>query len=50
MSELVTASGATVFVAGPLDRAAELESVGFLQIALAAGEQIGWTNGFVLVK
>jgi predicted dinucleotide-binding enzyme len=50
VSELVSASGATAFAAGPLDRAAELEALGFLQIALAAGEQIGWTNGFVLVK
>ncbi len=50
LSELVAASGATAFAAGGLDRAAELEALGFLQIALAAGEQIGWTNGFVLNK
>ena len=50
LSELATASGASAFAAGPIDRAAELEALGFLQIALAAGEQIGWTNGFVLHK
>jgi predicted dinucleotide-binding enzyme len=32
-----------------LARARELEALGFLQIKLAASEQIGWAGGFALV-
>lgn len=35
--------------AGPLRRAREMEALGFLQITLAAREQIGWTGGFGVV-
>lgn len=50
LSEVVTAAGATAFDLGGLVRATELEALGYLQIALAASEQIGWTNGFVLYR
>ena len=36
--------------AGSLKRARELEAIGFLQLTLAAGEKIGWTAGFALVR
>lgn len=48
--ELVRAGGLEAIDAGALKRARELEALGFLQITLAAREQIGWTGGFALVK
>jgi 8-hydroxy-5-deazaflavin:NADPH oxidoreductase len=33
-----------------LNRARELEAMGFLQIKLAASEQVGWTGGFGVVR
>jgi predicted dinucleotide-binding enzyme len=36
--------------AGSLKRARELESLGFLQLTLAAGEKVGWDAGFALAK
>ncbi|MCD1269722.1 diguanylate cyclase [Microbacterium sp. MEC084] len=36
--------------AGSLARARELEALGFLQLTLAAREQIAWTAGFALVR
>ena len=45
----VTASGLKVKDAGALKRARELEAFGFLQIGLAASEQVGWTGGFAVV-
>jgi len=36
--------------AGALRRARELEALGFLQLTLAAGERIGWTGGFAVVR
>ena len=36
--------------AGSLNRAHELEALGFLQLTLAAGEKISWTGGFGIVK
>ena len=50
LSDVVTASGAAAYDVGGLARAAELEALGFLQIALAASGQIGWTNGFALYQ
>jgi predicted dinucleotide-binding enzyme len=35
---------------GGLNRARELEAMGFLQIKLAAAEQLGWTSGFAVVR
>ena len=48
LSALVTAGGLRAVDAGSLKRARELEAVGFLQISLAAREQIGRTGGFAL--
>ena len=45
----VEAGGVKVIDAGALSRAHELEAIGFLQITLAAGEQISWTGGFALI-
>lgn len=39
-------SGLAVVDAGSLKRARELESIGFLQLTLAASEKISWTGGF----
>lgn len=36
--------------AGVLARARELEAMGYLQISLAANEQVAWTNGFAVVR
>jgi predicted dinucleotide-binding enzyme len=36
--------------AGSLKRARELESLGFLQLTLAAGEKVGWDAGFAVAK
>jgi predicted dinucleotide-binding enzyme len=35
--------------AGKLKRAREMEATGFLQMTLAASEQIGWDGGFGVV-
>jgi 8-hydroxy-5-deazaflavin:NADPH oxidoreductase len=49
LAEVVTAGGLRAIDAGSLRRARELDAVGFLQIALAAGEKISWTGGFAVV-
>jgi 8-hydroxy-5-deazaflavin:NADPH oxidoreductase len=46
----VQAGGVNALDAGPLRRARELEAMGFLQIKLAAAEQLGWTGGFAVVR
>jgi len=46
----VTAGGLAAEDAGSLKRARELESIGFLQISLAASERIAWTGGFALAR
>jgi predicted dinucleotide-binding enzyme len=48
--DLVTAAGLQAVDAGSLKRARELEAVGFLQLTLAAGEKVGWTGGFAVVR
>jgi predicted dinucleotide-binding enzyme len=48
LSDLVTAGGLRALDAGSLSRARELEALGFLQIKLAAAEQIPWTGGFAV--
>ena len=50
LSEVVTAAGLRAVDAGPLRRARELEALGYLQITLAVGEQIGWTGGLAVVS
>jgi 8-hydroxy-5-deazaflavin:NADPH oxidoreductase len=48
--DAVRAGGLDAIDVGPLRRARELEAIGFLQIKLAASEQIGWTGGFAVVR
>jgi NADPH-dependent F420 reductase len=48
LGDVVTAGGLRAVDAGALNRARELESLGFLQISLAAGEKIAWTGGFAV--
>jgi 8-hydroxy-5-deazaflavin:NADPH oxidoreductase len=48
--DAVRAGGLDAIDVGPLSRARELEAIGFLQIKLAASEQIGWTGGFAVVR
>lgn len=48
VSDVVTAGGLRALDAGSLQRARELEAIGFLQITLAAGEKIAWTGGFAV--
>lgn len=49
LADVVTAGGLNAVDAGALKRARELEAVGFLQLTLAAKEQVSWTGGFGLV-
>lgn len=44
----VIAGGLAAKDAGSLARAHELEAIGFLQLTLAVGEEIGWTGGFAV--
>jgi predicted dinucleotide-binding enzyme len=46
VAALVTSGGLRAVDAGTLKRASELEALGFLQITLAARDQIGWGGGF----
>ncbi len=46
----VQAGGVSAIDAGALSRARELEAIGFLQLTLAAREQLGWTAGFAVVR
>jgi NADPH-dependent F420 reductase len=48
LAQVVKAGGLQTADAGDLRRARELEALGFLQIKLAATEQIGWTGGFAV--
>ena len=48
LAGIVTGSGLRAVDAGSLRRARELESLGFLQLTLAAGEKIAWTGGFAV--
>jgi predicted dinucleotide-binding enzyme len=48
LAEVVTAGGLQAIDAGGLRRARELESLGFLEITLAAGDKIPWTGGLTV--
>lgn len=48
LADVIVAAGLRVVDAGALKRARELEALGFLQLVLAAREQIGWTGGFAV--
>lgn len=50
LAEAITAGGVGAIDAGALTRAHELESLGFLQLTLAASEKIGWTGGFAVAR
>jgi NADPH-dependent F420 reductase len=50
LAGIVTAGGLRAVDAGSLRRARELESLGFLQLTVAATEKISWTGGFGLVN
>ena len=45
---IVTAGGLKALDAGALSRAREMESLGFLQISLAAVDKISWAGGFAV--
>jgi NADPH-dependent F420 reductase len=49
LRSVIQAGGLQLVDAGPLRRARELEALGFLQITLAAREQVSWTGGFGVV-
>jgi NADPH-dependent F420 reductase len=49
VAQIVTAGGLDAIDAGALSRARELESIGFLQIKLAAAEKVSWTGGLGIV-
>lgn len=49
LAAVVEAGGLRALDAGSLRRARELEALGFLQITLAAREQVSWTAGFGVV-
>ena len=50
IKEALAGSPLRVLDAGALKRARELEATGFLQMTLAASEQIAWTGGFGIVE
>ncbi|MEV6489376.1 NADPH-dependent F420 reductase [Actinoplanes sp. NPDC051633] len=50
LAGVVSAAGLRAVDVGGLQRARELEALGFLQITLAAGEKISWTGGFAVVQ
>ena len=50
LAAAVEAGGVSALDAGSLSRAHELEALGFLQLTLAAGEQISWTGGFAVTR
>jgi predicted dinucleotide-binding enzyme len=50
LAGVVGAAGLRAVDVGGLQRARELEALGFLQITLAAGEKISWTGGFAVVQ
>lgn len=46
LAGVITSGGLNAVDAGALKRARELESLGFLQLTLAAAEKVSWTGGF----
>jgi len=47
--EAVAASGLGAIDAGSLERARQLEALGFLQLTLANDEKVAWSGGFAVV-
>jgi hypothetical protein len=50
LADAVTAGGLAAVDAGGLNRAHELEALGFLQLTLAASGKTSWAGGFALVN
>jgi 8-hydroxy-5-deazaflavin:NADPH oxidoreductase len=50
LAGIVTDAGLQATDAGSLQRARELESIGFLQITLASADKLPWTGGFAVVS
>jgi predicted dinucleotide-binding enzyme len=48
LAAAVTAGGLAALDVGSLNRAHELEALGFLQLTLAVGDQLSWTGGFAV--
>jgi len=46
LAGVVASGGIKAVDAGSLDRARELEAIGFLQLTLAVNEKVSWTGGF----
>jgi len=49
LAGIVTSGGLKAIDAGSLVRARELEALGFLQLTLAATDELSWTGGFGIV-
>jgi predicted dinucleotide-binding enzyme len=49
LAGIISSGGLLAIDAGSLNRARELEALGFLQITLASAEKISWTGGFGVV-
>ncbi len=47
--DAVAAAGVAAIDAGTLDRARQLEALGFLQLTLANDEKINWSGGFAVI-
>jgi predicted dinucleotide-binding enzyme len=50
LAAIIEEGGLRAVDAGSLKRAHELEALGFLQLALAAGNKTSWTSGFALAR
>jgi len=48
--DALVAGGVQAIDAGSLERAHELEAIGFLQLTLAVGEKLPWTGGFAVAR
>ncbi len=49
LAGIVSSGGLKAIDAGGLNRARELEALGFLQITLAVNEKVSWTGGFGVI-
>jgi NADPH-dependent F420 reductase len=49
LAGIVTSGGLKAIDAGSLNRARELEAIGFLQLTLAINEKVSWTGGFGVI-
>jgi len=49
LAGIIASAGLKAVDAGSLNRARELEALGFLQLTLAANEKVSWTGGFGVI-